>query len=299
MTDPILLDGGVATELQRGGLSVRDPWWTTRALLTDQNRRLLQSVHEAYLAAGARVITANTFRANLRALNKTTLDGAGQAWMVHAAIGVAAAARNAARVPDALIAGSIGPVEDCYRPDLVPPDDELRAEHGWLALQLSRAGADLFLIETMNTIREARIAVREVLAVGGRAWVSFACADDGTLLSGEPVTGAVHAVQRDGAEAVLVNCTGPEATEVALRALCRGRYGLIGACPNLEDRTGLAAGEHVDRALPSTLEPEQFAELLARWRAAYGLDIFGGCCGTTPAHIAAAREVLAEPQLVD
>src|SRR5439155_4461376 len=144
---------------------------------------------------GARVITANTFRANLRALRQTRLDGAGQAWMVHAAVGVAGAARNEARVPDALIAGSIGPAEDCYRPDLVPGNEELRAEHGWLVRQLSRSGVDLFLIETMNNIREARIAVEQVLSAGGRAWVSFVCDDDATLLSGEPLLGAVHAVQ--------------------------------------------------------------------------------------------------------
>lgn len=288
----LALDGGVATDLQHAGLSVREPWWTTRALLTDQNRTMLRSVHERHLAAGARVITANTFRANLRALRQTRLDDAGQAWMVHAAVGVAEAARNEARIPDAVIAGSIGPVEDCYRPDLVPADDELRAEHGWLAQQLSRSGVDLFLIETMNTIREARIAAEQVRSVGGHAWVSFVCNDDGTLLSGEPLTGAVHAVQRDGVEAVLVNCTSPEGTEIALRALCRGRFGLIGAYPNLEDRSGLPPHEHVDHALAPSMGPEAFAELVARWRSDYGLDIVGGCCGTTAAHIAEANRVL-------
>jgi len=287
-----VLDGGVATELAHAGLTLRAPWWTTRALLTDTNRQLLRSVHEAYLAAGARIITANTFRTNLRALRQTRLDDAGQAWMVHAAVGVAGAARNEARVQDALIAGSIGPVEDCYRPDLVPPNDELRAEHGWLVRQLSRSEVDLYLVETMNTVREARIAVEQVLSVGGRAWVSFVCADDATLLSGEPLTGAVHAVQRDGAEAVLVNCSSPESTETALRALCRSRYGMIGAYPNLEDRTGLSPHEHTEHALPPALGPDAFAELVARWRTEYGLDIVGGCCGTSPAHVAAASRLL-------
>ncbi|MFC9438491.1 homocysteine S-methyltransferase family protein [Nocardia sp. NPDC057030] len=287
-----LLDGGIATELQRAGLPVRPPWWTSGAVLTDAKRGVLQSVHEAYLAAGAQVITANTFRANLRALRQTKLDEAGWAWVVHAAVGVAGAARKQAGVLDAQIAGSIGPVEDCYRPDLVPSDEELRAEHGWLVRELSRAGVDLFLIETMNTIREARIALREVLSAGGRAWVSFACAEDATLLSGEPLTGAVHAVQRDGAEAVLINCTSPQATEVALRVVCRGRAGLIGAYPNIEDRTGLPAHEHVDRALAPALTPDEFAELAARWCADYGLDIIGGCCGTTPAHLESAHKLL-------
>lgn len=287
-----LLDGAIATELQRAGLPVRPPWWTSGAVLTDAKRSVLQAVHEAYLAAGAQVITANTFRANLRALRQTKLDAAGWAWMVHAAVGVAGAARKQSGVLDAQIAGSIGPVEDCYRPDLVPSDEELRAEHGWLVRELSRAGVDLFLIETMNNIREARIALAQVLSAGGRAWVSFVCADDATLLSGEPLTGAVHAVQRDGAEAVLVNCTSPQGTEVALRALCRGRSGLIGVYPNIEDRTGLPAYEHVDRAVPPGLTTDEFAELVGRWCVDYGLDIIGGCCGTTPAHLEAAKKQL-------
>lgn len=289
--DLVLLDGGVATELQRAGLSVQAPWWATRALLTDANRRILQTAHEAYLAAGARVITANTFRANLRALRQTRLDDAGQAWMVHAAVGVASAARNSARVQAAVVAGSIGPAEDCYRPDLVPPDGDLRAEHGWLVQQLTRSGVGLFLIETMNTLREARIALEQALSVGGRAWVSFVCADGATLLSGEKLADAALAVARDGAEAVLVNCTSPANTETALGVLSEVRPSLIGAYPNIEDRTSLPGHQHVDRYLPPTLDPDEFAELLAGWRARYHLDILGGCCGTSPAHLAALSRV--------
>src|SRR5271165_6646778 len=63
----IRLDGGLATELEKAGVSVTAPWWTTSALLTEQRRRALRCVHAAYLEAGAQVITANTFRCNIRA----------------------------------------------------------------------------------------------------------------------------------------------------------------------------------------------------------------------------------------
>jgi S-methylmethionine-dependent homocysteine/selenocysteine methylase len=284
----LLLDGGLATELERAGLPVREPWWSSRALLTDAHRLLLRSVHEAYLAAGARVITANTFRTNVRALPRTRLDEAGREWLVHAAVGVAGAARNGAGVPDALVAGSMGPAADCYRPDLVPPDEELRAEHAWLATRLARAGVNLFLIETMNTVREARIALAEVLRLGGRAWVSFTCAAGGLLLSGEPLTGAVRAVTADGAEAVLVNCTPPGHTEAALRALREVWSGPAGAYPNNEDRAGLPAGGH----LPALLGPNEFADRVAGWCSEYGLTVAGGCCGTAPAHLAALSGLL-------
>jgi S-methylmethionine-dependent homocysteine/selenocysteine methylase len=289
-TDPVptlRLDGGTATELRRAGLPLTPPWWTTRAVLSDARRRVLRSVHEDFLTAGAQVLTANTFRCNLRALTRAGLQDAGLAWMVHAAVGVALAARNRAGDRDTVITASMAPVEDCYRPDLVPPDDELRAEHRWLAVELSRAGVDVVLVETMNSEREARIALAEVLATGGRAWVSFVCDDDAKLLSGEPLSRVAAAVEADGAAGVMVNCTPPAQTEACLRVLREVCDGPIGAYPNAEDRSGTPRWTHVDEALPSSLEPDAFGELLARWRQEYGLAMAGGCCGASPEHIAA------------
>ncbi|HEX2317150.1 MAG TPA: homocysteine S-methyltransferase family protein [Thermomonospora sp.] len=285
MTDERItwLDGGLATELQRGGLPLREPWWTTLALNSEARRTLLRDVHEAYLASGAEVITANTFRCNLRALRRIGLDDAGLAWMVHAAVGVAQAARGTST---ARVAASMAPVEDCYRPDLVPPDADLRAEHRWLATELMRSGVDLVLVETMNTAREARIALEQVQAAGGRAWVSFVCAPDGRLLSGEPLAEAAAAVERDGAEAVLVNCTAPADAERALADLRETCSVPVGVYPNNEDR---ARGDRSAGPVPQALSDEEFADLLERWREKYAPDILGGCCGTTPDHLAAAR----------
>ena len=281
------LDGGTATELRRAGLSMSAPWWTTRAVLTDARRQVLRDIHAEFLRAGAQAVTANTFRCNLRTLQRAGLRDAGLAWMVHAAVGVATAARNHAGTGATLVAASMAPVEDCYRPDLVPPDDELRTEHRWLATELRRAGGvDVVLVETMNSEREARVALAEVLAAGMRAWVSFVCDADARLLSGEPLARVAAAVEADGAAAVLVNCTPPEPTEVCLRALRDACSGPIGAYPNVEDRTGIPQWTHVDRVLPSG-DAEEFGDLVARWWGEYDLALVGGCCGTTPEHIAA------------
>ncbi|MEV1114892.1 homocysteine S-methyltransferase family protein [Actinosynnema sp. NPDC049800] len=290
MTATVLLDGGLATELERAGLPVRHPWWTTKALLTDANRTVLRGVHEQYLRAGAHVITAATMRCNERALRANGLDAAGLGWMVHAAIGVAQAARRSAEAPDALIGASMAPVEDCYRPDLVPPDDELRREHLWLATELARARVDLVLVETMNTLREARIALEAVRSVGIRAWVSFVCADGATLLSGEDLGRAARAVEEEGADAVLVNCTPFAETERCLEALRANCAGAIGAYPNLEQRTGA----HADGPLPTAVDPAGFADAMSRWRTDYGVDVLGGCCGSTPAHIEELRKAIGE-----
>jgi S-methylmethionine-dependent homocysteine/selenocysteine methylase len=231
------------------------------------------------------VITANTFRCNLRALRRLGLDGAGHAWMVHAAVGVAKAARGSG---DVRVAASMAPVEDCYRPDLVPADEELRIEHRWLAAELIRSGVDLVLIETMNTSREARIALEQVQAVGGRAWVSFVCDAGGRLLSGEPLAAAAAAAEGDGAQAVLINCTTPDNTERALGVLRAACSGPIGAYPNIEDRRGLPRRAHFDHYLPPAMSTDEFADRAAGWQDRFAIDILGGCCGTTPGHLTAA-----------
>jgi S-methylmethionine-dependent homocysteine/selenocysteine methylase len=279
---PIIIDGGTATELERAGVPVEAPLWSAAALLAEEPRRVLRSIHASFLGAGAHVVTANTFRCNARAAQAAGLDRAGAAWLVHAAIGVATAARMDAGTP-AAIAGSMAPIEDCYRPDLVPPEDQLRAEHGWLARELVRSGVDLVLIETMNSRREASIALEAALAAGGRAWVSFVCGADARLLSGEPLAQTAGALAAEGAEVVLVNCSGLAETEACLRELRDAYDARIGGYPNLEDRSG----PDLRRPLPVAVSPEDFADTLERWHEELDLAVVGGCCGATPAHVAA------------
>ncbi|GAA2534948.1 homocysteine S-methyltransferase [Winogradskya humida] len=258
------------------------PWWTNWALLSDAKRRVLRALHEQFFTAGAQVITAATFRANLRTLQAAGLQDAGLAWMVHAAVGVAQAAQKAAGGPGTHVVASMAPVADCYRPDLVPDDDELRAEHRWLAVELSRSGVDTVLIETMNTAREARSALEQVQAAGMAGWVSFVCGDEARLLSGEPLADAARAVVADGAAAVMVNCSDPVRTQRCLDVLADVTAAPIGAYPNLEDRDGVNG----------SWEPKAFGALMATWRDNYGLAFAGGCCGATPEHIAAMTAAL-------
>ena len=129
-----------------------------------------------------------------------------------------------------------------------------------------------------------------MLAAGSSAWVSFACDTGARLLSGEPLARAAAAVEADGASAVLVNCAPPEQTEVCLRALSETCSGPIGAYPNVEDRDGIPGRTHVDDTLPTSLHPDEFGDLIARWWRDYDLALVGGCCGTSPEHIAAMSQ---------
>ncbi|MGW5668665.1 homocysteine S-methyltransferase family protein [Micromonospora sp. NPDC003776] len=287
--DATVLDGGVATELQRAGRSMRAPWWSADVLLDEAGRALLRRVHEEYAAAGADVLTAATFRCTRRAAREAGADPATAARLIGVALRIV---REAAGDRPVRVAASLAPVEDCYRPDLVPDDATLADEHGWMADRFRAEAVDLVLVETMNTVREASCATAAVTRRGLPAWTSFVCRPDGRLLSGEDIGDAAQAAEAAGAGAVLVNCTTPAASKRALRR-ARLRYaGPLGAYPNLEDRRGISPAASVDRYLPAGVDGAQFADWARRGRDELGLTIVGGCCGSTPGHIAVLRRAL-------
>jgi len=286
----IVLDGAMGTELERRGVNTKLPLWSAIAL--DAAPDVVERIHCEYLAAGAQVITANTFRTNLRALRKAGIAHRARE-LTCRAVALAQRARQAHPALDKiLIAGSIAPVEDCYSPELVPDEADLLEEHTILANYLADAGADLLLIETQNTIREAVAALRAARATGRPAWVSFTLNAENQLLSGESLSDAVHAVLPWQPQAVLINCLPVSQTAAAvreLRALVPADIP-IGAYAN--------AGR-MDESAQWTMEggvsPGDYADAAREWRA-LGATIIGGCCGTTPAHIEALARQMREGQ---
>jgi S-methylmethionine-dependent homocysteine/selenocysteine methylase len=188
----LILDGATGTELNRRGVDTGLPLWSANALMNDGDAKILQQIHEDYLRAGADIITTNTFRTHRRALNPSgNADRALELTRRAVDIAWAAIAKVKSDSPK-FVAGSISTLEDCYRPDLVPPDDELRAEHSERIHHLVECGVDLILIETINSIREAVIMAKLATITGTPVVVSFVCDRDGKLLSGETVTEAAN-----------------------------------------------------------------------------------------------------------
>ncbi|MEP6471421.1 MAG: homocysteine S-methyltransferase family protein, partial [Acidobacteriota bacterium] len=141
---PILLNAATGTEMQRRGADTRLPLWSARALVDAPD--LVLEIHREEIAAGADVLTANTFRTHRRTLAKDRLGERSReltALAVHLARNAAASSGR-----DVLVAGSQSPLEDCYRPDLIPEDLALEREHREQAESLAAAGVDLILLET-------------------------------------------------------------------------------------------------------------------------------------------------------
>lgn len=282
---PILLDGATGTELTRRGVDTGLPLWSANALLTDEGARVLQGIHADYLAAGAEVITTNTFRTHVRRLARAGY-GERALELTRRAVEIARAA--IAETPGTgarFVAGSISTLEDCYNPSIVPPEDECRAEHSERIHHLLECGIDLFLLETFNTIREAVIAAKLATITGTPVIVSFVCNPAGRILSGETLTEAAEQLLPLDVAALGVNC-GPTpdlAKPLAeLRAACGPNFPLI-AYGNIgypDDKVGWVNTDAED--------PVVYCQHAVDWP----VKIVGGCCGTTPAHISQLKAIL-------
>ncbi len=273
-----LLDGALGSELDRRGVATPLPLWSAAAL--ESAPGTVAAIHADYVAAGCRVLTANTFRTTPRAAAKAGRSAKDAAAWTERAMSLARAAADAApRDRPVAVAGAIAPLEDCYRHDLAPADAAAEREHGAQARILAEEGADLLLIETMNTVREARAAL-----AGARrttrlpVWVSLIPGPDLTLLDGTPLGEALRAIAADRPDAILANC---------LPAGYAGRCAPFLAATNLP--WGIYANaSRVPGAVFSAsdeIAPDAFREHAATCLEA-GACIIGGCCGTTPAHMA-------------
>jgi S-methylmethionine-dependent homocysteine/selenocysteine methylase len=280
---PFLLDAAMGTELQRRETSTALPLWSAQALISDSE--LVWTIHGDEVAAGADILTANTFRTHARTLGKAGL-AARSSELSALAVRLA---HQAAATPgrEVFVAGSLSPLEDCYRPDLVPDDAALGREHGAQARFLAEAGVDLILAETHNTIGEAVAATRAAKATGLPVIVSVVTDGAGRLLSGEPIEAAAAALGALGPDVLGINCVAAGRLAGDLALLARAAPGVpLAAYGNL----GLPA-DGPGWSFTEELAPQDYAREARHW-IALGARIVGGCCGTTPAHTRALREAL-------
>ena len=237
-------------------------------------------LHRLMLRAGTRADWSHFARKAVRAFEHMSERAAE---LTALAIVLAREAARAAPRP-AFVLGSAAPLEDCYRPDLVPDDAALTREHAEHAEQLAVAGADAILVETMNCVREAAAAARAAAATGQPVLVSFVCGAGARLLSGERLEAALSAVAEVAPLAVAVNCLPPAEAEACLPILAAS--GLpFGVYPNLgapDPERGFAPSHDCS--------PAELAARARGWLAA-GASFVGGCCGTRPAHVRALAEL--------
>lgn len=277
---PLLLDGATGTELMRRGM----PAGTCTEAWVLRHPEILTALQEAYVQAGAQVLTAPTFGANRVMLEQHGVqDGVAEVNRRLVELSRRAAAGKA------LVAGNMAPTGETLIPFGERTFEELVDLYTEQADALASAGVDLFLIETMMTMAEARAAVLAVRKVSGKpVFVTFTCDGNGRTCSGTDVLAALIVMQGMGVSAFGLNCCeGPGMALEQIRRLTPYASVPLIAKPNagLPDMAGGTAVYHCP--------PEEFAAHAAGLAEA-GVRIFGGCCGTGPEHLCALRSAVSK-----
>ena len=277
--ETLILDGGTGTELRRRGMALGRDTWSALAAVAQFD--LLRAIHTDYVAAGADVITTNTF-ATTRFVLEAAGHGADFARINARAVAAAREARDAAG-RDVAIAGSISCLPPRFDVNAYPDERAERAAYLELAETLAEAGADLLALEMLQETRHAPLACEAARAVGLPVWLGVSCrlGSGGRLVGFDfplvPLAECLEALLTFMPSAVNVMHSPVAAIEPALREI-RARWpGPLGAYPEIGDGT-----PH----LPHQESPDGLAAQACGWIAS-GARIIGGCCGTTPQHIRA------------
>ena len=311
----LLLDGAMGTMIQRHELDEADfrgerfaDWPSdlkgNNDLLSLTRPELIGAIHAAYLDAGADIIETNTFNAN--AVSMADYDMASlvrELNVASARLAREAADAATARTPalPRFVAGVLGPTNRTasLSPDVADPGfrnitfAELDAAYFEACDALVEGGVDLILIETVFDTLNAKAAIFAALRVFDERGLRLPIAISGTItdasgrtLSGQTLEAFWNSVRHAKPLFIGLNCAlGPE----QLRA-------------HVEELSGLAdvfTSAHPNAGLPNAFggydeTPEQMAEEIARWAQAGWLNVVGGCCGTTPEHIRAIGEAVAD-----
>lgn len=270
---PLLLDGATGTQLQKRGFTSAEAAESWVLAHPDT----IREIQRGYLDAGSQVLYTPTFGANRvkleqhRIFNKVTDYN----------LRLAALSKEVA-AGCALVAGDLAPTGEFLYPLGEMQFEELVEIYREQAAALEEAGVDLFVIETMMTLPEARAAVLAVREVSRKPiFVTMTCDENGKTLTGTDVTAALTVLQGMGVDAFGLNCSaGPDTMLVQLRRLTPYAEIPLIAKPN----AGVPAVENGETVYDCGAE--EFAALVDDMAAA-GVQIFGGCCGTEASHIAA------------
>jgi methionine synthase / methylenetetrahydrofolate reductase(NADPH) len=279
---PILFDGAMGTQLYAQGVPYERCFDELNLLQPD----LVQAVHRAYIAAGAEVIETNTFAANRVRLAAYGLERRVRD-INFRGVKVAREAREVSGEP-VFLAGSVSSIGQPLAPVGTITPDEARAIFIEQIEALLEAGVDLLVLETFSSPLELLEAVRAARRVSADLPIvaEVSVAEDGNTLAGTTPAEVVAALSALRVDVLGVNCgVGPQAALDAIQQMRPLTSTPLSAMPNAGHPT-TQGGRQI---YVST--PDYFADYARRFAEA-GVSIIGGCCGTTPEHIAAMRGVL-------
>jgi homocysteine S-methyltransferase len=285
-TGPIVLDGGLATQLESQGHDLSSALWSARLLSEDP--QAIVAAHRAYIQAGAQVITTASYQASLPGFAAAGIDQSAAETLIRSSVRLAQQARSEAGV-SVWVAGSVGPYGASladgseYRGDYGMSVAALRAWHRPRIALLVEAGAEVLALETIPCLAEVEALLAEIDGSGVPAWLSLTCAGDRTR-AGEPVVDAYLMAGSVGeVVATGVNCSDPRDVDLLVPLAARSDKPVV-AYPN--------SGEGWDATARKWVGSPDFEPAAVHGWVADGARLVGGCCRVGPAQIAGIRACL-------
>ena len=282
----VILDGATGSNLQEAGMKmgVCPEQWIL------ENPEAILKLQREYVAAGTNILYAPTFTANRIKLAEYGLEG-NLREINHKLVALSREAAQGA--PNVYVAGDISMTGQQLYPIGDMQFEELTEIYKEQVQALEEAGVDLYIVETMMSLQECRAAVLAIKELSKKPiMVSLTYEDTGRTLFGTDPKTAVIVLQSLGVDVVGINCsTGPDKMVEQVKAMYEVSNIPILVKPN----AGLP--KLVDGKTVYDMKPQEFAEAV-RALARSGARVFGGCCGTTPAHIKAMTDALKEITLL-
>ena len=282
-----ILDGGIGRYLKEIGAPFQQPEWSALALMEDPSSVI--TAHQAFVDAGAQIITTNSYAVVPYHIGEERFKTRG-AELIALAGQLAKSVKKSSSQPIKVAAG-IPPVFGSYNPDEFVTADAVALLE--VFKQQLLPFADIVLAETVSSIEEV-IAIQKVFADCAQPlWISMTLEDDAEasdsrLRSGELLSDALSAINLDQIDAILFNCSQPEVmakavTLSAKRLPSEHRY--WGLCQRIYSNLKYHSSQRWLLNPEDDLTPQDYLVFAQQWKA-LGATIIGGCCGIGPEHIA-------------
>ena len=295
----IIMDGGLATELERMGHDLRHPLWSAKVLMTDP-QDIIQ-VHKSFMASGADMIASTSYQLSFPGCAQIGLSKAETVDLIRRSIALAAQARSEFTDTSLdtdrskpLIGASLGPYGAYlangaeYTGDYGVSSAELSDFHKARLAIVDDTEADLIMFETIPSITESLVLQKLIADVSKEVCISFTCKNDTQVRDNTPIEKCVSLFNHvDNVVAVGVNCTQPKYVHSIIEKMRL-------ACPSKEIMAYPNSGEVYDgqdRSWKGRSDIQHFAEYSKLWHET-GATVIGGCCRTSPSHIQAVRNII-------
>lgn len=293
---PLLLDGGLATQLEAQGAALHPTLWSAGLLHSDPDA--IRTAHRAYLDAGAEVLISASYQASRAGFATLGLDPEAADELLRRSVSLARSASQASPGSGPLVAASVGPWGATqhdgseYTGRYAISATALADFHAERLAVLDRAGADVLACETLPNGPEIALLADLLRSCRTPAWVSFCCRDGQSLHDGTPLAEAAALfLAHPRVLALGINCTAPRHVTGALETLHGAAAELpILVYPNSGERYDARTGRW-----SGLLAPLDAARSAREWLQA-GARGLGGCCRMGPDHIRAMADVLERHQ---